>query len=144
MLANCSNCGKLINSVVPNALCPECAQEREQDYQAIKDYLVHRPNARVDEVVRETGISFHLVREFWEGGRLKGDQGSTGGQRACNSCGAPISAGSYCGSCSAALTRTSGKRPADYGQSLTDNNDKGFKRVENQELKGRMHTKKNI
>lgn len=144
MLANCSSCGKLINSAVPNALCPECAHGREQEYQVIKDYLVTRPNAKVDEVVRETGISFHQVREFWEGGRLKGDQGSTDGQRACNSCGAPISAGSYCGRCGPAVSKADGDRSSSYDEPLIDNSEKGFKKIENQELKGRMHTKKNI
>lgn len=148
MLANCSNCGKLINSAAPNALCSECAAEREQEYQAIKDYLFLRPNARADEVVRETGISFQLVREFWEGGRLKGEaRTAAGSQRTCQGCGAPISAGSHCSRCRATISRTSSDAPSrnDWGnQRLTDETEKGFKRIENQEFKGRMHTKKDL
>lgn len=100
MLANCSNCGKLISSSLPGALCPECAQEKEREYQAVKDYLYKKPNAKVDEVVRETGISLKLVREFWEGGRLMRDSQVGDGQKVCGRCGTPIFAGSLCVRCS--------------------------------------------
>lgn len=145
MLANCMDCGKLISAKGSVAICTECAQDRERNYQAVKDYLIKRPNARIDEVVEKTGIGFQSVREFWEDGRLKGEaRGEVAGQKICKTCGTPISMGAYCSQCYVAQGPSDSDKTSGVDTETTAQQQKrealGFKKIESKE-KSRMHTK---
>lgn len=145
MLANCMDCGKLIDARGLKIFCTECTQKREKNYQAVKDYLIQKPNAQIDEVVEKTGVDFWSVREFLDDGRLKGEfSNEFAGQKICEGCGTPVSVGAYCSKCHVALSASADNKGVDTKTSAKQNQQSdfvGFKKIEKKE-KGRMHTRR--
>jgi len=97
---NCVKCGKLFVYVNRN-VCPECVEQEEKDYNAVREYLKEHPGAHVEEIGRETGVEENLILRFLREGRLIT---TAPAQLECLSCGAPISYGRLCEKCAKAVS----------------------------------------
>ncbi len=80
-----------------NKLCPQCTKERNEEFAKVKDCLRRNLNARIHEVVAETGVSLERVREFITEGRLK--IVPIDAQMKCEICGNNIRVGRICSKC---------------------------------------------
>lgn len=92
----CRRCGKLFQSY-GKAICSDCAEEMDQYYIMIKDYIYDHPDANVIEISKETKIAEITILYFLKEGRLSICNNS--GVLVCEKCGKSISSGKYCASC---------------------------------------------
>lgn len=90
----CKQCGRLFESFGAH-LCPRCADELEQNFLVVKDYVYDHPDANVFDVAKETGIPEKMVLEFLREGRLSMNTAELD----CEECGKPISSGRFCSEC---------------------------------------------
>jgi predicted amidophosphoribosyltransferase len=101
MLRNCVECNQVFVHPV-NKLCPDCTKKRNELFEKVKEYIRTHPNARIHEVVVDTGVEFDLVREFIDEGRLKIVPVDV--EFRCQICGTRLSAGRICNQCKTDLT----------------------------------------
>lgn len=96
-LANCKECGKLFLKVSSD-ICPECQKKEEEDFDRVKNYLKEHPNAKITEIIEETGVSEIKVNKFIKSGRLSI-------KPTCEVCGRVIDSGRICPECRMKLLR---------------------------------------
>jgi len=121
MLRNCIECNQIFVHPV-NKLCPECTKKRNEMFEKVKEYIRTHPNARIHEVVVETGVHFDLVKEFIDEGRLKIVPIDV--EFRCQICGTKLSAGRICNQCKSDLTHK-GEGEAAHQASADPNSNKG-------------------
>ena len=100
MLANCTSCGRVF-AATGGRLCPECGREREAEFERVRRYLLDHPQASIEEVVEQTGVSQKRILEFIREDRL--DVRPLGAATTCRFCGAPTPAGRLCERCAGSL-----------------------------------------
>lgn len=100
-LSNCKRCGKLFVKM-NKAICPECLEQEEEDFEKVKKYLDDNPTATINQVSRETEVSEKMIRKFIEEGRLLTTK-YAGISVSCKRCGKDINEGRYCDACQAEL-----------------------------------------
>lgn len=103
-LVTCVMCGKLFNTI-DKKVCPMCAKKEEEYFATVKQYLKQNPGLRLDDVVRNTGVSAGLLRRWLREGRLRLSNNDTTDLR-CESCGKGILQGRYCVSCREKMEKT--------------------------------------
>lgn len=96
-LVNCKKCGKAFGCVTGNAICPECREIENQNFEKVRNYVRDNPGTPVDVVAEETGIPGELIRQYLNEGRLTSQSVSV--ELNCQLCGKSISSGNYCMAC---------------------------------------------
>lgn len=99
---NCVKCKKIFQYLSGPQLCPNCKDQEEKDFQAVKDYLRANPKATITEVSEELEMSVDKITRYLREGRLEIAPGSAIILE-CERCGAPITTGRFCSSCSGRL-----------------------------------------
>jgi len=99
---NCVKCKKLFQYLSGPPLCPNCKDQEEKDFQAVRQYLKEHPRATISEVAETLEISVEKITRFLKDGRLEVAPGSTM-LLECERCGVPISTGRFCAVCSGKL-----------------------------------------
>jgi len=103
-IQNCKKCGKLFVSS-GLAICEECVEKEDEQFQTVKRYLAENPGSSVIMVSEETGVPVETVTEFIRQGRLMGiEPHSTESVLVCVICKKPISSGRICDECQKALS----------------------------------------
>lgn len=69
-VTNCRGCGKLFPSNGEDT-CPDCIQADEQAFRVVREYLVERPGASLDQVARATGVRADVILRYLRQGRLQ-------------------------------------------------------------------------
>lgn len=96
----CKNCGNIFQSTGPD-ICPGCLRKMEDQFKIIKEYLYQHPKASVEEVAEKTEVEEKLILHFLREGRL--EMVAADGSLVCEKCGAPITSGRLCKTCSGTL-----------------------------------------
>lgn len=99
---NCVKCKKLFQYLSGPPLCPNCKEQEEKDFQAVRQYLKEHPRASLTEVADALEISVEKITRFLKEGRLEIAPGSAIILE-CERCGSPIMSGRFCASCSGKL-----------------------------------------
>lgn len=99
-LRNCQECGRLFAYQGRN-LCRKCLEKEEEEYLIVRRYVREHPGATVFEVAEATDIEEEKILQFLRDGRLQ-SRGFTNVIE-CERCGAKISSGRYCQSCTNSL-----------------------------------------
>ena len=100
-MKNCPICGKIFLASGMMRVCRDC-QAIEQEMEAkVIEYVRDNPNCTIPEIVRETGASDRLIRRMIQEGRF--EQTGVSITYPCEKCGAPITAGKLCQSCTDSL-----------------------------------------
>ena len=95
-LSNCPECGKLYVEN-PAKLCPACYEQEEQDADKVADFLRDHPKSHINDVHEATGVKHKVILRMLKKGRITGDIALA---YPCETCGAPITEGRLCDSCS--------------------------------------------
>lgn len=95
-IKQCSRCRQLFQSLGSD-VCPDCAQEIDQQFLVVKDFLYDHPDAKIMEIVQGTNVDEKLVLNFLREGRLSVSQPED--MLTCIECGEPITTGRYCARC---------------------------------------------
>ncbi|HAI85812.1 MAG TPA: hypothetical protein DCL63_02335 [Firmicutes bacterium] len=114
-LGNCTRCGKLFNRL-SRPVCPDCAREEERHVDSVMAFLRENPSATIEEISQSTGVDIKIVLRLIRDDRLQATSAYTA-VRNCKACGAPLTAGHYCGYClrkfGQALSGSGGSRTGD-------------------------------
>jgi flagellar operon protein (TIGR03826 family) len=92
----CRQCGRIFTTLGSDT-CPSCAEELDENFRKVKNYLYDHPDANVVEISKGTEVPEKTVLHFLKEGRLSVDESVCALE--CERCGAPISAGRYCKAC---------------------------------------------
>jgi flagellar operon protein (TIGR03826 family) len=103
-LRNCPQCGKLyVHSL--RSLCPECLKKDEENFDRVRDFIYTNPQASLEEVSEETGVSTKNILEYLKEGRLMLRSNNVNILLSCEVCDEPILSGKLCEKCSGKLKR---------------------------------------
>ncbi len=101
-IKSCRFCKKAFRGY--SALCPVCAEQLDQKYVTVRNYLDRDKAANVMTVAQETGVDeksiLYLIRE----GRIALRAGDSGAIN-CMKCGTAIYSGRYCDKCKGDLVQ---------------------------------------
>lgn len=95
-LKNCAECGRLYVEN-PSGLCPECFDKEEKEELIITEYMREVGKASMHQIHQETGVSERTIMRMMKKGRFIGKFDIS---YPCEICGAPITEGRLCDSCS--------------------------------------------
>ncbi|MGE5607167.1 MAG: MerR family transcriptional regulator [Bacteroidota bacterium] len=97
---NCKRCGKIYN-YMGSAVCNNCLQQEQEDFEKIREYLFKNPNSSTAEVSEATGIELKVISRFLKEGRLEADyiRMSDDNELTCEKCGKPVKSGRFCEIC---------------------------------------------
>lgn len=96
---NCKRCGKMF-TYRGMAVCNDCFDQEEQDFEDVKEYLEKHPGASTLEVSMQTEVEVRTITRFLREGRLEADGVQiVDSDLTCDKCGKAISAGRYCDDC---------------------------------------------
>jgi flagellar operon protein (TIGR03826 family) len=100
---NCKRCGKIF-SYRGIAVCNDCFEQEEKDFEDVKAYLEKHVGASTLEVSSETGVEIRTITRFLREGRLEAEGVQViDSDLTCDKCGKPISMGRYCDDCTKKL-----------------------------------------
>jgi len=103
-LRTCRMCGKLFNYIGRTTpFCPKCMKEIEEKFDTCKKYIKENPNANVQVVSENTGVSIKMIKQWVREERLSFSNSSLVGIE-CESCGANILTGRFCAKCKQTLS----------------------------------------
>lgn len=101
-IRNCKRCKKIFQYLNGPVLCPSCRDEDEQMFQKVKEYLKENPRSTMTEVAEALDISIERITRYLREGRLEIAPNSPI-KLDCERCGAPITTGRFCNTCSGKL-----------------------------------------
>lgn len=133
----CSMCGGIY---APCGLpfCQDCMQRIDEGFVKIRDYVYDNPNAKVAEILEETGVEEKVVSFLIKQGRLKTISVQFSG--ACERCGRPA-AERFCPECAAKLHNAFGGEASRIAREREEaRKEQQRKALESQ--KGAMYTKR--
>lgn len=99
---NCPKCGKVFYYNGKSVVCDSCTKEEEILFQKVRDYLKENPGSKLNDVVKETGVSAKRINKYLREGRLEVTTG-LGDILRCMKCDKPIRTGKYCETCAEKL-----------------------------------------
>jgi predicted amidophosphoribosyltransferase len=87
-----------------SALCPVCAEQLDEKYVTVRNYLDKYPGGNISMVAEESGVDERSLLFLMREGRLslKSDSAFI----TCMKCGTAIQSGRYCEKCKGDLVRT--------------------------------------
>jgi len=97
-LRNCSKCGRLFG-YVGKPICSYCAEEEEDEFGKVKEYLYDYPGSTVFEVSEATGVSTEKIMRFLKEERLQVSSENSNMLLECEKCNRPIATGRFCQNC---------------------------------------------
>lgn len=96
---NCKRCGKMF-TYRGMAVCNDCFEQEEKDFEDVKKYLEDHPGASTLEVSTQTEVDVRTITRFLREGRLEAEGVQVvDSDLNCDKCGKPISNGRYCDDC---------------------------------------------
>ena len=96
---NCKGCGKLFNYIgVLTPMCPQCMKNLDEQYENTKKYIYDNPNATINEVSEDVGVSIQQIQRWIRQERLSFSDISPIGID-CEKCGKMIKTGRFCQAC---------------------------------------------
>lgn len=95
---NCKNCGRLFNYLGGNPVCPSCAQQLEDKFEQVKQYIYDHPRVGIQQVSEEMEVSVQQIQKWLKEERLSFSEDSDVALN-CEICGAKILTGRYCKNC---------------------------------------------
>jgi hypothetical protein len=100
-LKMCEKCGRMFSGGYGSAICSRCMAGDEGTFIRVREFVYDNPGSNIGQVSEGTGVPEEVVLDFLRQGRLelKGD----GVGYPCDSCGATITFGKYCQSCTERL-----------------------------------------
>ncbi len=103
-IKNCSNCGRMFQSVAGVKLCGRCRTSDDDIFKVVREYIYDNPGATIPEVSEATEVAEDKILKFLREGKLeiKGD----GMLLDCEKCGASISSGRFCDACTREMTNS--------------------------------------
>ena len=107
-IIQCKICHKPFHSIGGNT-CPDCMAKIDREYSTVRDYIYDNPNAKIDDVSKETGVEKAVILHLLKDGRLKLSSPDIGGALVCYICKKPISSGRMCEECKAKVALTMNK-----------------------------------
>lgn len=122
---NCRKCGKMFNYVAGPPVCPACREAAEKKFEEVKEYIRQNKTARINEIARDCGVDQRQIEQWIREERLVFATESPI-KLFCETCGAPIFTGRYCGNCkkNQANTFSSAGRPQGSGDPSGDGGNK--------------------
>lgn len=93
----CRRCGKLIVDT-GIGVCKDCVAREDEDYSAVKRYLIGHPNADLSEISDATGVPVPVIVHFVKRGLLMASDHSKE-VPSCRVCGKPAESGTLCSRC---------------------------------------------
>lgn len=102
VIAHCQRCGRIFNRVRRD-ICPDCAVQEDRAFSEVRAYLNRHPDADMEELVSETGVTQPLVTALIRDGRLI-LRDNPNLSYPCERCGRPTSVGRFCVACARELT----------------------------------------
>jgi len=109
-LINCIDCGAVCVES-PSRLCAKCVRDEEEAEDRVAEYLRNTKKASLEEIHQATGVKHRIILRMLKRGRIVSDTIIT---YPCETCGAPISGGRLCESCSKNIVdqiKTEEKKP---------------------------------
>jgi flagellar operon protein (TIGR03826 family) len=101
-IRNCKRCGKVFN-YVGVAVCNECTQQEQEDFEKVREYLFNHQNSTTIEVTNATGVDPKVISRLVKEGRLLVDNIADGDELKCEKCGQAILNGRFCEKCVAEM-----------------------------------------
>lgn len=95
---NCRRCGKMFNYVTGPAVCPACREAAEKKFEEVKEYIRQNKTAKINEIAQNCGVEQRQIEQWIREERLIFASDSPI-KIYCETCGAPIFTGRYCGNC---------------------------------------------
>jgi flagellar operon protein (TIGR03826 family) len=96
-IRNCKRCGNIYH-YNGTGVCNQCAEQEQEDFDKVRDYLFEHPNSPASEINQATGVELKVISRFLKEGRLK-MEGQDEGIITCDKCGTSIKSGRFCESC---------------------------------------------
>ncbi|MDF2592417.1 MAG: hypothetical protein K0S75_1883 [Clostridia bacterium] len=97
-LRNCSKCGRLFG-YMGKPICSYCAEEEEDDFKKVKEYLYDYPGSTVFEVSDATDVEVEKIMRFLKEERLQVSSENPNMLLECEKCSRPINMGRFCQNC---------------------------------------------
>lgn len=126
-LINCLHCGRICVET-PSKMCPKCMEQEEEAELLVIEFLRKNGRSSVEEIKDATGVHEETILRMLKKGRFVGDFVV---QYPCELCGALITEGRLCSSCSQSIME----------QAKTEA-EKDAKKAENFKKAGRMYSNK--
>ena len=95
---NCKKCGKLFNYIAGPPICPACKEAAEHKFQEVKEFVRRNKSASMKEISKECNVEERQIEQWIREERLVFASDSPI-KLFCETCGAPIFTGRYCGDC---------------------------------------------
>ncbi|MBP5609499.1 MAG: flagellar protein [Lachnospiraceae bacterium] len=95
---NCKKCGKMFNYVAGPPLCQGCRDAIEQKFQEVKEYVRQNKVASMKDIAQDCHVEERQIEQWIREERLIFASDSPI-KLYCETCGAPIFTGRYCGKC---------------------------------------------
>lgn len=124
---NCIKCKKIFQYLSGPQLCPNCKDQDEKDFQAVKQYLRENPRATITEVAEAMEMTVDKITRYLRDGRLEIAPGSAIILE-CERCGSPITSGRFCNACS-------GKMEGDFKSTSDELRDRANKAAQQSLMK---------
>ena len=76
-IVTCTGCGGIFRGLL-RGRCAECVEQRERDYEVVRDHLREHPSERLAATADATGVKTTTIEEFVADGRLQFADGEGG------------------------------------------------------------------
>lgn len=86
ILTACARCKKLFVKT-RLAVCPDCRQAEEEDFERIRDALNENPGATIEELAEIAGVSVMCISRMVESGAAQMEANKEAGVPVCGVCG---------------------------------------------------------
>ena len=123
-IIQCTFCKKPFASY-GGKVCTKCLEQLDNSFIIVRDYLDENPNADMDMVEEETGVSSRIILHLLKEGRLilGTSKAPGGGILFCEVCKNPISTGRMCDRCKDDIATTMQKNLSGSKQSESHRSD---------------------
>jgi hypothetical protein len=101
-IKRCKKCGKIFGSFGTD-YCAECAEELDNIFNLVQDYIFEHENASVVEISEALDVDGKIILSFIKEGSLALSEGNYA--LTCERCHKPIPSGRYCDECKSALNK---------------------------------------
>lgn len=102
-LVNCQTCGKAFFSSGGRAICPECKEAEQTQFETVREFLKDNPQTAINTVSEETGVPAEKILEYLNQGLI--EITNENAEYQCQLCKKTIGGGNYCTQCLAKLKK---------------------------------------
>jgi flagellar operon protein (TIGR03826 family) len=97
-IRNCKRCNNIYN-YNGTAVCNNCTQQEQEDFDKVRDYLFEHPNSPAADINQAIGIEVKVISRFLREGRLRLESDQSETLLTCEKCGQSIKSGRFCENC---------------------------------------------